>query len=89
MLMSGYEFWALKATNGVPLDLLVEELINHGIYPKWDEVLLAAKKDGTNIKKLVASLKTYFEVVTNPDTRQYLIIGIEALYEKMVEDQRL
>jgi len=43
--MSGYEFWDLKATDGLPLDLIMEELFSNNIYPKWDEVLLAAKKD--------------------------------------------
>lgn len=83
MLISGYEFWALKATHGIPLDLIIDELFSKGIYPKWDEVFLAAKKDGANIDKLVRELKQYFEYCSNKD---YLIKCIDLLYERMKKD---
>lgn len=87
--MSGEEFWALKATHGIALDFIIEELFEAGIYPKWDEVLLAAKADGVNIKKLVRELKMHFENICKEESRQYMIVKIEELYEKMVKDEKI
>jgi len=56
-LMDGAEFWSLKATHGLPLDFIVEDLDAAGVHPKWDEVLRAAKADGANVRKLVDHLK--------------------------------
>ena len=89
MLMSGHEFWALKATHGIALDFIIEELFEAGIYPKWDEVLLAAKADGVNIQKLVRELKMYFESVCKEELRSRMILMIDKLYEKMVKDAKI
>lgn len=89
MLMSGHEFWALKATHGISLDLVIEELFEAGIYPKWDEVLLAAKADGANIDKLVRELKMHFEAFCKKDSREHMIMMIDKLYEKMVKDAKI
>jgi hypothetical protein len=89
MLMDGSEFWALKATHGVGLDLVIEELFEAGIYPKWDEVLLAAKADGANIDKLVRELVMHFEHFCKKDSKEYMILMITKLYEKMVKDGKI
>lgn len=89
MLISGYEFWALKATYGIPLDLIIEELFEAGIYPKWDEVLLAAKFDGANINKLVNELKMCFEHFCKKESREHMIMMIDKLYEKMQADGKV
>ncbi len=89
MIISGYEFWALKATHGLSLDFIIEEFFEKGIYPKWDEVLLAAKADGANIDKLVRELKMHFENICTSETREHMIIGIDVLYRKMNESKVL
>lgn len=89
MLINGYDFWALKATHGVALDFIIEELFEAGIYPKWDEVLLAAKADGANIDKLVRELKMHFEHICKENSRSHMILMIDKLYEKMVKDEKI
>lgn len=84
--MSGYDFWALKSTYGLPLEFIMEELFSENIYPKWDEVLLAAKKDGANIEKLVRNLVQYFETMKNSE---YMVLCINALHKKMVKDGKI
>ena len=76
MIIDGHEFWSLHATHGLPLDFLVEELCGQGVYPKWDQVFEAAHKDGSNLKKLMNSLKQYFVGLSG---ERHLSIGIEAL----------
>lgn len=89
MLISGYEFWALKATHGLSLDFIIEEFFEKGIYPKWDEVLLAAKADGANVDKLVRELKMHFENICTSQTREDMIIKITLLHERMKKDGKL
>lgn len=85
MIMSGKEFWDLRATHGLPLDFLVDELCGlRGIYPKWDEVLAAAAKDGANLKKLVASIKQF---VIGLECEQHVSIGLDILLNKMESEK--
>lgn len=74
--MSGADFWALKATHGLPLAFVVDELSVVGVWPKWDEVLRAAKADGANLRKLVAELKMIFEPMKDG---AYLCAAIDEL----------
>lgn len=83
MIISGYEFWALKATHGLSLDFIIEEFFEKGIYPKWDEVLLAAKADGANINKLVRELKMHFENICTSQIKEDMILKMDLLYERM------
>lgn len=87
MIISGYEFWALKATHGLPLDFIMEELFEKAIYPKWDEVLLAAKADGANLDKLVREFKMHFENICTSETREHMMTHISALLERMKKDE--
>jgi hypothetical protein len=86
MLISGYEFWSLKATHGIPLELLMEELFSKNIYPKWDEVLLAAKADGANLNVFVSQLKIHFEEVCSKESVEHMMLSIDKLYKRMVDE---
>lgn len=74
--MSGKEFWAFKATHGVPLDLLVDETFAAGVMPVWSEVFDAARSDGADLRKLVDHLKQLYEGKRGGD---YVCIGLELL----------
>lgn len=77
--MSGKEFWSLKATHGLPLSFVIEELSLSGVWPKWDEVLTAATADGVNVRRLVDELKMIFEPMKEG---AYLCAAIEELYQR-------
>jgi hypothetical protein len=55
-VVSGEEIWRLKATHGLPLDFALMELARHDAVPAWDQLLAAARRDGTNMPRLVREL---------------------------------
>ncbi len=87
MLMDGEECWRYKSTHGVPLDVLLDELLANNIYPTWDKFLLAAKKDGCNMKKLLQNIKECMDKIY--PNKEEMILKIEKLYEKMSKDGSL
>lgn len=55
-LVSGKAVWDLHATHGYPLEMSLADLADRRAVPEWDQLLLAAKADGTNIPRLLRRL---------------------------------
>lgn len=84
MLISGKDFWELKATHGLPLNFLYDELIDQrNIYPKWDEVYALAKADGCDIAKLTRELILLFDEHPDGDTFR---IGFRQLEKRFTHE---
>lgn len=54
--IDGKTVWEIHATHGFPLELSIPELANRGFMVTWLELLIAAQKDGANIKTLIPRL---------------------------------
>jgi alanyl-tRNA synthetase len=56
-ILDGKVIWSLHATHGFPLEISIPMIADKGFVPSWDRLLNAAKKDGTNIDRLVGRLQ--------------------------------
>ena len=56
-LFDGARLWAIHATHGFVIELSIPELAKCGYVPTWDKLILAAAKDGANLRVLVDRLK--------------------------------
>lgn len=56
-LIDGEKVWELSATHGFPLEFTLADLAAHNKIPTWDRLILAAKKDGTNLIRFLPKLK--------------------------------
>ena len=52
-LIDGEQVWAWHATYGFPLEMSLTILAERGFVPTWDRLLESAKKDGTNLPRLI------------------------------------
>ena len=55
--ISGATLWQLKATHGLPLDMILLKCAQAGLTPEWLGLLDAARKDGANMKALCNELR--------------------------------
>jgi hypothetical protein len=58
-LMSGKTVWSMKATHGMPLDFVLQQMAKTGWVPRWDELYESANADGANLEKLTRELQFY------------------------------
>lgn len=56
-LIDGTKVWEMHATHGFVIELAIPALANKGYIPTWDKLILAAAKDGANLRVLVNRLK--------------------------------
>lgn len=56
-LIDGAKVWEMHATHGFVVDLAIPELARKGFIPTWDKLILAAAKDGANLRVLVRRLQ--------------------------------
>ncbi len=57
ILFDGAKVWKMHATNGFTIEFSIPELAKYGYVPTWDKLLIAAAKDGANLRVLVDRLK--------------------------------
>lgn len=55
--ISGATLWQLKATHGLPMDMILMRCAQDGFIPEWRGLIDAAQKDGANMKTLCNELR--------------------------------
>ena len=73
-IIPGATLWQLKATHGLPLDMIMLKCAKEGFVPEWLGLLNAALKDGANMKTLCNELR--FDIKEAYDAQlQHQVLG--------------
>jgi hypothetical protein len=71
-IIDGELVWSMKATHGVPLDFVLQQLAAADTVPAWDGLFSAALRDGANLDKLVRELNFFVREAYRADIAEQI-----------------